>query len=365
MAQRISTNSATAVVAISKRGMELARTLVAALEESHLFFERRLEPHVVAATPFDLPLRPLIQDLFTKYRRLILFLPVGAAVRLLAPSLRSKLTDPAVVCVDESGRFAVSLLSGHRGGADALAQEVAAILRATPVITSAAFVMDLPAVDILGRDCGWRLEAEPRAITRASAAMIDGEPIGFYQEAGERDWYSVDGLPGNISRYSSLEALASSTCTAALIVTDRLVDTALFREKAVVVYRPRTLAVGLGCRKDVAAEELEDFLFRTLERHGLAKASVKCLATAEMKRHEIAVEALGERLEVPIYYYSPAALNDHPGPSPASASYERFGLRGVCEPSALLASGCGELLVPKEKSPRVTVAVARQLFPLP
>ena len=94
---------------------------------------------------YDLPLRPVIQDLFARHRALVVFLPVGATVRLLAPALGSKRQDPAVVCVDDAGRYAVSVLSGHVGGADALAQEVATAIGAQAVITSAS--------DALGR-CG-------------------------------------------------------------------------------------------------------------------------------------------------------------------------------------------------------------------
>ena len=105
-------------------------------------------------------------------------MPVGAAVRLLASSLDDKHSDPAVVCVDDGGRFAVSLVSGHLGGADALAQEVAAALGATPVITSGSHALGVFAADMLGREFGWTIETRPGHLTRASAAPETTEASG-------------------------------------------------------------------------------------------------------------------------------------------------------------------------------------------
>ena len=107
----------TAVIAISRSGSALARRLSASLgEDSTLFLDRRFIGAGEDGAAFDLPVRPVVERAFDEYQRLVLFMPVGAAVRLLAPRLSHKHHDPAVVCVDDSGRFAVSLLSGHTGG---------------------------------------------------------------------------------------------------------------------------------------------------------------------------------------------------------------------------------------------------------
>src|SRR5919106_4744908 len=127
--------SRTCLVAISRRGASLARFLAASLAgDKTLYLERHLLDQIDEAEAFDLPLRPVIHRIFSQYQALVLFMPVGAAVRLLAPGLRDKHHDPAVVCVDDAGRFAVSLLSGHLGGADRLAKEVAGGLGGTPLI---------------------------------------------------------------------------------------------------------------------------------------------------------------------------------------------------------------------------------------
>ncbi|MCH8923480.1 MAG: anion permease, partial [Planctomycetes bacterium] len=138
---------------------------------------------------FDLPLRPVVERAFAEYSSLVLFLSAGASIRLLAPCLESKKADPAVVCVDDAGSFCVSLVSGHVGGADRLAQEVARHLKATPVITSASHASGTLAVDLLGREYGWRLTASSTTVTRASAAVINARSVGVWQGAGEPGWW--------------------------------------------------------------------------------------------------------------------------------------------------------------------------------
>lgn len=388
--------SRTGIVAVSKGGAELARSLAASLAgDNTLYLERRWHVAGDQAEAFDLPLRPVIQRLFSECQRLVLFLPLGAAVRLLAPALEHKHQDPAAVCVDDAGRFAVSLLSGHVGGADRLTEEVAQILGATPVITSASHVGDTLAVDLLGLEFGWSIHAPAEVVTRASAAVVNGEPVGLYQEAGEPHWWPPDRpLPNNISRYLSLESLAAAPCVAGLVITDLLGPTGgkggtfqeLLAGKFVVIYRPRSLAVGMGCRRGVPAQELEELLSGTFEKHNLALDSLYCIATADLKRDEPGILELAEKFGVAVRCYSGEDLNrvfeDQPsgteaagelgasslpgvggtGATPSPVAHRLLGVWGVSEPAALLASGSGELLVPREKTARATIAVARRVF---
>lgn len=395
----------TAIVAISRRGAALGRALAASLAgDKTLYLQRRFLDAGDDAVAFDLPARPLVQRVFGEYQRLVLFMPVPATVRLLAPCLEHKRSDPAVVCVDDGGRFAVSLLSGHLGGADRLAQEVAGVLGATPVVTSASHATGSLAVDLLGRELGWTLQADSLAVTRAGAAVVNGDPVGVYQEAGEPGWWPSDQpFPQHIKMYSSLEALAAAPCAAALVVTDRLVPAAgedatyssFLRDKTVVVYRPHSLVVGLGCRRGVPVDELEELLEEALRHNNLARDSVRCIGTAELKRDEEGIGLLAEKLGVPVYCYSATELNsvfgalpaepDHErgggpvfeevgteglligskarsGPTPSPVAYRLLGLWGVSEPAALLAAGTRELLVTRKKTNRATIAVARMSF---
>lgn len=372
-----SDSSGTTIVAISRRGGELARKLAVRLEGPvELHVARRFHQQTGNETLFDLPARPLIQQLFSQTQRLVLFMPVGAAVRLLAPLLEDKRSDPAVVCVDDGGRFAVSLISGHVGGADILAREVAEALDATPVITSASHVVGVFAVDTLGRDLGWTIEAQRGQLTRASAAVVNGEAVGLFQDAGELDWQSPEeDFPENVTRYSSVDTVMSSNCAAALLITDRnipaLVDSKT-GDKAVVVYRPKTLVAGMGCRKGVPAHHLEELLNSAFNANGLSLASLNCIATAELKRDEPGLLEVAQKYGVPVQCYTANELNSvFGGNSRISVKidatvrprvHDLLGIWGVAEPAALLAAGTRELLVPRIKTNRATVAIARLDF---
>ena len=352
---------ATAIVAISRRGAAIGRRVRDVLGGYvTLYVERRYADSGARDVPFELPVRPLVGRLFSECERLVLMMPVGAAVRLLAVHIGDKHSDAAVVCVDDSGRFAVSLLSEHVGGADTLTEQVADAIGATAVITSASHVLGTLAVDLLGSEFGWRIEASSVMVTRASAAVVNSEPVGLYQEAGERDWWdAIKPLPSNISLCDSIEKLAEFPNV--LLISDR-VDVsdrvAALNPETLVVYRPRSLVVGIGSRRGVGGEEVESLLHRTFAAVELSINAIRCIATAELKRDEVAIALLAERLGVPVRYFGADELNGMPGPSGASESQRLLGIVGVAEPAALLASG-GEIVVPKVRSAAATLAVAR------
>ena len=366
----------TAIIALTRNGARMARALAGSLNRDRdvtLFLDRRFldeSEEGDAAEPFDLPVRPVVERAFAEYSSLVLFLSTGASIRLLAPCLESKQVDPAVVCVDDAGSFCVSLVSGHVGGADRLAQDVARHLGATPVVTSASHASGTLAVDLLGREFGWRLTAGPTAVTRASAAVINGQPIGVWQGAGEPGWWPHETpLPENITVYRALDDLAASACAAALIITDTLVslDT-LLADKILVVYRPRSLIAGMGCRRGVPVEELESLLAETLLENDLSIECLAGIATAEIKRGERGLEQLAERHGVPLSFFPAEELNEvfETNPGAVTSKSERahglVGLWGVAEPAALLTAGAVELLVTRKNTARATIAIARKNF---
>ena len=358
------TESHMAIVAISRRGAAIGAAIRDSLGgDAALHVVRRFADDVDGDVAFDLPARPVVARLFGECERLVLMMPVGAAVRLLAAHIGDKYSDCAVVCVDDGGRFAVSLLSGHVGGADALAEQVARAIDATAVITSASHALNTIAVDLLGADLGWRIEASSPMVTRASAAVVNGEPVGVYQNAGERDWWNADkSLPSNITVCDTIDALAAFPN--ALVISDRddvSERVAAHRHRTLVVYRPRSLVVGIGSRRGVDFAEVDALLRETFRANKLAIESVRCIATAELKRDEAGINMLAEQLGVPVLHYEADELNATPGPSGASASQRLLGIVGVAEPAALLASG-GDIIVPKMRSTAATMAVARFNF---
>jgi len=233
------------LIALSRPGVlqlcRLARALPRAailVGERHLDLIEGLEN---PAEGIEGGLGARVPDLISGFDQLVFFLSVGAVVRLIAPHLRSKHRDPGVLAVDAGARFVVPLVSGHIGGANAFAERVAEMLGATAVITTASEAVETIAVDILGRELGWRVEAPEINLRRAAAAVVDGEPVVLIQETGARDWWRGPGpLPDNICVRNALDGLDLDRFRSVLLVTGRRIP-ADFRQRLgerLVVYRP-------------------------------------------------------------------------------------------------------------------------------
>jgi cobalt-precorrin 5A hydrolase len=238
-----------AVLAITRAGIVLAGKVVKALPGARLYAPEAMRVLAAAAAPgachcFSGPLRDLIPDLFDACAGIVAICSLGAVVRLIAPHLRDKYRDPAVVVLDEAGSFAIPALSGHLGGANALAGRIARALGATAVLTTASDVRQTLAVDLLGRELGWTLEASSADLLRASAAVVNDEPVALVQEAGTTDWWSnhangrTGPLPVNLHCFGDLEAVDLSRYRALLWISDRAVPPVLTGyQGSLIIYR--------------------------------------------------------------------------------------------------------------------------------
>ncbi|MGF1616123.1 MAG: cobalamin biosynthesis central domain-containing protein [Gammaproteobacteria bacterium] len=234
-----------AIVAITRRGAELAARLAAHMPQATLVVANPFAPGLKRVTnpvrAYGGALRAQVAGLFAAYDPIVFVLSVGAVVRLIAPHLQSKAEDPAILVIDEAGHFVIPVLGGHQGGANAFAEGIAAWLEAVPVLTTASDVGHTLAVDILGRELGWRVEAPKLNITRVSAHVVNGDPVALVQEAGARDWWTrPTPLPSNIHLFDRFEALDARQFRGVLWVTRRAVPGALWDSLAerLVVYRP-------------------------------------------------------------------------------------------------------------------------------
>ena len=338
-----------AVVGVSRAGAALAKRLACALPGG--------EPYL--HTP-EQPVGVLLPRLFgdPSVDGLVVVLALGATVRLLAPHLGNKDDDPAVVAVDDQGRFAVALVSGHRGGANVLAERVADAIGATAVVTTASDGAGLLAVDLLGADEAWRIEATPEAVRHAAAAVVNGAPVGVYQDAGARAWRD-GGIPAGVRWLERLEDASAHDLVAVLMITDRLLS-APNGSPWRVVYRPPTLVVGIGCSRGATEDEIGATIDLALEQGGLARASLAHVATIDRRHQEPGLRAYAARLGLAVSAFSAQELAQVVSvPTPSEVVRQAVGTPGVCEPAALLASGAAELLVPKVKTGRVTAAIAR------
>ncbi len=277
---------------------------------------------------------------FAEADALVFCCAAGIAVRGIAPWVRSKKEDPAVVIVDETGRFSIPILSGHIGGANELALRIAEAIGATPVVTTATDLHALFAVDVFATKNHLRIESMQLA-KEVSAALLKGEPVGFLSDlpvGGELPKELTDG------EASIGVCVTADPEKAPWQKTLRLV--------------PMRYAVGMGCRKDKPAEDIERFFLKQLEACGVRPAEVRSLASIDVKKNEAGLLALSKKYAIPFETWSAEALLAVPGEfSGSSFVKSTVGVDCVCERAALCA-GAARLIQKKTSEEGMTFALA-------
>jgi cobalt-precorrin 5A hydrolase len=358
-----------AAVAITKHGVEMVRDLGACFPGTDVYYMSKFErgdEQERGIRLFEGSVKLILPDLFKQYNGIILFISLGAVVRMIAPILVDKKVDPAVVVIDDRGEHVISVLSGHLGGANELTRHVASVLGARAVITTASDVQGTIPVDMFGRELGWTVDSFDKA-TPVSAAVVNEEPVALVQETGERNWWRYDKpVPAHIKVYASMaEAEASNEpFNAALVVSDRLLeseDEEQFLSNG-VLYRPNSLVLGIGCNRGTSLEELEAGVLDTLVGLRLSVKSVRNIATIDLKKDEEGLLALCAKYGWELVTYTPSELNAVQLPNPSETVFKYTGAYGVSEPSALLSSGAEHWLLEKKKSGNMTLSVARIPF---
>ncbi|MFC7306669.1 precorrin-3B C(17)-methyltransferase [Streptomyces monticola] len=304
---------------------------------------RLAEAWPARARVYEGPVADAVRRAFGECSGVVCFLAAGATVRLLAPLLGDKESDPGVVCVDEASRYAVALVGGHGGGANALAREVAEVLGAEAVVTTATDAVSVPGLDTLG----FPVEGDVAGVSRA---VLDGEPVALEAELA----WPLPALPDHVrpghvrsadgGRTGAPQEASQEGRGGVIRVSDRAVEPGAGE----VVLRPPSLVVGVGASKDAPAEEVTGLVREALRDAGLSALSVAELATVDAKADEPGIVAAAEAFGVPLVTYAADELAAVTVPNPSDAPLDAVGTPSVAEAAALVRGG--ELLVPKRKS---------------
>ncbi|HCT92943.1 MAG TPA: cobalamin biosynthesis protein CbiG [Lachnospiraceae bacterium] len=277
---------------------------------------------------------------------------LGIAVRAIAPHVKSKKTDPAVLVLDEGKHFCIPLLSGHLGGANEAALGLAAHTGSVPVVTTATDVHSLFAVDVFAKKNGLQIDSMTLA-KEVSAALLAGQTVGMYSELPVENTVT-SGILCGLTVYGTEQEAADGGLPLGIYIGYRT-DCAPFSKTLKLV--PDGLAVGIGCRKGAAAETVAALFYQVME--GLDVRAVGQLASIDLKKDESGIRKLAESLGVPFVTYDPESLEKVPGTFSVSAFVKDItGVDNVCERSAVLASGNGTLIRKKCPGRGVTAAVA-------
>jgi cobalt-precorrin 5A hydrolase len=345
-----------AIVAITRHGIAIARRIKQNMPEVEIYVPAKHSDGSRDINWFSEQSTQLVGNLFKTHDALFCIFSLGAVIRMVAPHLIDKKSDPAVIVIDDRAKHVISALSGHLGGANALARLVASFLGAQPVITTAADVNETIAVDLVGREFGWTIENFEN-VTKVSASMVNEEKIAIYQDAGEKNWWQAP-FPKNVTLIESIDQIKSPQFKAGLIISDRVVSDPTIINKS-VIYRPKSLVVGLGLHWNTSKETIEFGIDTVLKEKGLSFQSIRNLASIKRKAKVKGLEDFSTQYGISIEIYDEDSLASVNVPNPSAIVQKLEGTSSVSEASSLLSSK-GQLVVPKQKfPPNLTVAISR------
>jgi len=357
-----------AVVAITGRGIETALKIKDAVNNTGLscivYAPKKYVQNGVI--PLNKKIDEFVKDTYHEVDALVAVMATGITIRAVAPYLESKLTDPAVIGVDAAGKFVISLLAGHYGGANELARIIADGIGGTAVITTASDATGKQSVDELARILHLTIQ-NPESLVAVNSAIVNGDHlvvlligeveistnlIGYYEvKKAENASQALE----IINNYDAAILISAEPLTPQLLRIDKFV-------KPFTILKTKRVVVGLGARKDSSADSIVEAVDTSLERVHLSLASVNRFATVDIKSDSPAMLKAAEQLGKPLEFLSVDALRslNHKDLSPDSKMVqEKIGVGGVCERAALIVAGKNsKLILKKTKLNGVTVAVA-------
>jgi cobalt-precorrin 5A hydrolase len=339
-----------AIYALTKQGVQKARQLHHAMGGSQLFVPMKFNNNEAGEQSFN-RLGVCLGQNFNRFKGHVIFAAAGIVVRAIAPHIKHKAQDPAVVVADHKGHNVISLLSGHLGGANQLTRVVANLIGGNPVITTATDLDQLPSMEMLATHLGMGVE-NLGALAGVSSSILDGHPVGVWDPG---NWLlpELDMWNERFVRLGELPEPGRDRRPVIWVGWKRLDP-----PKSWLVIRPPCLVAGMGCRKGTELKELEELLRRVLKENDLFQPCLKALATIEAKREEPGLVQLTQRFNLEYIVFENSAPKKVEVPNPSNKVQQLMGVESVCEATALMASQGGELVVEKTKSTNATCAVA-------
>jgi cobalt-precorrin 5A hydrolase len=331
-----------AIISVSDKGKELAMDLKEKLD---------LDSTVIRCDLYHKNVKKYFPILFSEYDAIVAIMASGILVRSIAPLVESKVTDPAVLNIDDNGKFVISTLSGHLGGANELTGKISSLIGATAVITTSTDVNRKLGIDVLARDLYLSID-DTKQILYFNKAILEGREISLTVNPNKNFSYLFDYLNRN-----TLE-IDVSIYYSSKVNPDEIHVSLDDHE---MILKERKVVVGIGCRRGKEFKFILDGFNKSLEELNMLPSRVNMLASAEIKKDEKGILELSEKLEIPVEFVDIDKLKlfESRDVSKSDFVYSKFGIYGVCEPSALIMAGFDSKLIYKKTSYNgVTISVA-------
>lgn len=329
-----------AVIIASDQGAKLALTIRQELPGAELYSTVERE-HCTPITS----IQTFVSEQFSRFDALVFIGALGICVRAIAPCVRSKYTDPAVINIDSSGNHVISVLSGHIGGANRMTLRLAAILGANPVITTQSDNNDLWALDTLGQTYGWKANSTSPLNTVIST-FVNTRPVALLLDIKDEGTRFMERTaPKHVSLFYHFDDIDQQQFEALIAVTPYIYPTSI----PTLYYRPAILHLGVGCRRGCSPLGIQKHIFRTLENTGLSPLSLKSVSTIDLKKDEPLIHELVRDNNTELHIYTAKELQGIEVPNPSAKVLDVTSIPGVAEACALKTSGNTRLVLEKQK----------------
>ena len=331
-----------AIISVSKKGYELSIKLKKLLDS---------DSTIIKCDVYHKDVKNTFNLLFYEYDSIIAIMASGILIRSISHLIKSKTTDPAILNVDDNGNFVISMLSGHLGGANKLTLKIADLIDATAVITTSTDVNKKLGIDVLAKDLYLSID-NTKEILHFNKSILDGKKVSFTVNANAKNDYLYDYLNNN-----TLEMDVS------IYFSSRIKNGEIEAEcdNHKIILKPRKIVFGIGCRRGKTCNEINEAVNNVLNELNIHKSRINMFSSAEIKKDELGLLELSESLDIPINYVDLDRLKLFRSEDVQKSEFvmSKFGIYGVCEPSALITAGFDSKLIYKKTAfDGVTVSVA-------
>jgi cobalamin biosynthesis protein CbiG len=341
------------IYALTRQGAQLGRRLAEQIS-AQLWLPRQLAPEF-QAQGFD-SIMPAVGANFSLYPQQVFICATGIVVRSIAPYLQDKTRDPAVVVLDQEGRYCISLLSGHLGGANALSLEISRLLGAEPVISTATDSAGLQAIDLLAQSRDLQI-ANPKALAAVNSALLQNSSLQVHDPEDRLGLAKKEQTGYHVLRVHNLRDWKCNQPGIWVQEAARLFHLRLDRHLQLI---PRSLVLGLGCNRGTSAAEILELILSTCLQKNLSLRGISCLASITAKGDEPGLLQAARSLGAPLELVSAEELGTVQAPHPSDTVYAHMGVYSVCEAAAMIRARSSKLLMAKTKSRNATLAIARK-----
>lgn len=346
----------TAVIALTKNGSELALKLALQLDANVFIKQEFLKEYTIGTLsvfPIESTLSVLVEEIFSVYDAFIFIMACGIVVRTIAPHIKSKTLDPAVIVMDEKGKHVISLLSGHMGGANKMATDIAKKIGGTPVITTSTDVNGVISFDVFAVENNCCIE-NIEDLKHISAELVNGGNVVFFTDCKLKG-----SIPENIKLIYDLSTKEPEALKHRVILSNRI--DLLMEGRTVLIIRPKNLIIGIGCKRDTTREQIKKAVGDFMLKNNKSIKSIKCFATIDLKKDEKGLLEFCHEMGLELRIIPRQEIESIEGYYTCSEFVkEKIGVASVAEPCSVLGSSMGRLICKKTAYQGITLALSEE-----